>query len=255
MTYRIVRPLFFLALLLVGVGYFLEIISIWWAIPVVFIYSIILIYGAITVHSGFFMEAICTSEKPNQMALTFDDGPDPDRTPTMLKFLKENSIKGAFFIIGEKAKAHPELVKQIVDEGHTVANHTFSHPLTWGFMNQAGLEHQIDQTRDIIQKITGKEPLFFRPPFGVVNPTVVKVIEKLRLHLIGWDIRSRDGGPIKSDAIYKFVKPRIGKGSIALFHDTNTETPAALERILADCKQQGVEIVSLEDLIEKPAYA
>ena len=89
----------------------------------------------------------------------------------------------------------------------------------------------------------------------MVNPSVVKVIEKLGLHLIGWDIRSRDGGPIKSDAIYKFVKPRIGKGSIALFHDTNPETPAALERILADCREQGVEIVSLEDLIEKPAYA
>ena len=255
MTYRIVRPLFFLALLLVGVGYFLEIIALWWAIPVIFIYAIILIYGAITVHSGFFKEVICTSAKPNQMALTFDDGPDPDRTPTMLRFLKEHSIKGTFFIIGEKAKAYPELVKQMVDEGHTVANHTYSHPLIWGFMNQEGLEHQIDQTKAIIQKITGNEPLFFRPPFGVVNPSVVKVIEKLGLHLIGWDIRSRDGGPIKSDAIYKFVKPRIGKGSIALFHDTNPETPAALERILADCREQGVEIVSLEDLIEKPAYA
>lgn len=255
MTYRIVRPIFFLSLMLVGAGYVLDINSLWWIMPLTFVYSIILIYGAITVHSGFFTEAICSSDKPDKMALTFDDGPDPSHTAQLLDFLKQRSIIGTFFLIGERAKAHPQLVKRIVDEGHVVANHTYSHPIIWGFLGAVGLGQQIEDTRDVIEKITGKKPLYFRPPFGVVNPTVVGVIEKLGLHLIGWDIRSRDGGPIKSDAIYKFVKPRIGKGSIALFHDTNPETPKALERILEDCKKKGVEIVSLEQLIEKPAYA
>ena len=100
------------------------------------------------------------------VALTFDDGPDPIHTPRILNILEENNIKATFFLIGSKIETYPELVKRIYEEGHIIGNHTFSTP-SYTLWNSNKIYEDIRKTNDIIYKITGKFPFFFRPPSGV----------------------------------------------------------------------------------------
>jgi peptidoglycan/xylan/chitin deacetylase (PgdA/CDA1 family) len=228
----------------------------WWLILLlVLVYVIWVIYGSITIHSNFFMDVVCSVDKPRQIALTFDDGPDPVHTPRMLDLLDSRGLKGAFFLLGRNVTKYEILAKEIANRGHIVANHTDTHPIHWGLMSGKNLEKEVLDTGVKIKKATGLTPNFFRPPFGVINPRVVRMVSKLKLEVIGWDIRSRDGGPLNRNQIYNLVRPQLESSSIILFHDTNPETYFALERILDDCKNLGLEIVPLNQLIGKPAYA
>ncbi len=227
----------------------------WWVLFIlVLIYIIWVVYGSVTIHSNFFMDVVCAMDKPKKLALTFDDGPHPDLTPKMLDLLDQKGIKATFFCIGNRVEKHPEIVKEIAERGHIVANHTMSHPLYWGMMPGFMVRSQMEECAQQIEAATGKRPNFFRPPFGVINPIVRQAIRQLGVETIGWNLRSRDGGPLNRDQIYKMVRPNLEQGSIMLFHDTNAETYHALDRILDDCQQLGLEIVPLDQLIEKPAY-
>ncbi|MFT4525033.1 MAG: peptidoglycan/xylan/chitin deacetylase (PgdA/CDA1 family) [Granulosicoccus sp.] len=228
----------------------------WWSILLlVLVYLIWIIYGSITIHSNFFMDVVCSVDKPKQIALTFDDGPDPEHTPRMMDLLESRGLRGTFFLLGRNVTKHEKLTKEIRERGHIVANHTDTHPILWGLMSVKDLENEVVTTGVKIKKATGLTPNFFRPPFGVMNPKVVRMVKKLNLDVVGWDLRSRDGGPLNRDQIYKIVRPQLETSSILLFHDTNPETYFALERVLDDCKNLGLEIVPLDQLIGKPAYA
>lgn len=246
----------FVVLMIIGIMMAILNLAPWWPIILfVPIYLVWVIYGSVTIHSNFFMDVVCSVDKPKQIALTFDDGPDPENTPRMLDLLDSKGVKGTFFLLGRNVTQHEGLTKEIRDRGHIVANHTDTHPLHWGLMSGKALEKEVVQTGIKIKKAIGLTPNFFRPPFGVINPRVVNMVKKLNLEVIGWDLRSRDGGPLKRDQIYKMVRQQLETSSILLFHDTNPETYFALERILDDCKNLGLEIVPLDQLIGKPAYA
>ena len=245
------------AFLWIGASYLVgqELIPWWVLFLLVVTYAVWVIYGSITIHSNFFMDVVCSVDKPKKLALTFDDGPHPELTNKMLDLLDQKGVKATFFCIGNRVERHPEIVKEISHRGHIVANHTWSHPLIWGMMPGFLVKSQMEKCSAIIEHTIGKRPIFFRPPFGVINPRVRRFIRRLGVETIGWNLRSRDGGPLNRDQIYRMVRPKLEKGSIMLFHDTNAETYHALDRILDDCKQLGLDIVPLDQLIEKQAYA
>lgn len=153
-----------------------------------------------------------TGDQPGKIALTFDDGPDPEWTPKILDILKERGIKAAFFIIGENGQENPELVKRIVDEGHEIGNHSFTHP-NLGEVPNAVTEVELNATQRLIESLTGRSTRLFRGPYfgdaeprtpGEVEPTVTA--QKLGYITVGlhldpddWKLKNDDGTPRTAD--------------------------------------------------------
>ncbi|MCD4793433.1 MAG: polysaccharide deacetylase family protein [Bacteroidales bacterium] len=176
------------------------------------------------------MNIKCISEDKSKIHLTFDDGPDPNTTPKILKVLKKYNKKATFFCIGEKIEKHPEILKQIAEQGHEIGNHSYSHSYYFDFFRTSKVIKELDKTNKLIKKISGKDCIIFRPPFGVTNPNIAKAVKKLNLETIGWSIRSLDTVKDKKTVLKRLEKAK--PGNIVLFHDTKTNTVEILEEFL-----------------------
>jgi peptidoglycan/xylan/chitin deacetylase (PgdA/CDA1 family) len=208
-----------------------------------FAYSITLGWGVFDIGSQFFMPTFWKG-KQGEVSFTFDDGPDPEVTPKVLAVLRETGVKAAFFVIGRNAEKHPQLLKRILDEGHVVGNHTFNHDYV---LSKSAAEKQVTEGQDAIEKIIGKKPVYFRPPFGVMNPKIADAVMKEHCTIIGWDLRSQDGRIRTKEATIDRVKAHLKRSTVLLFHDTNPTTPDALREIIHLCIQNGMKIVSLPE--------
>ena len=213
------------------------------------------IWASADIRSGIYLRCICKGSRVDKaVALTFDDGPDPIHTPRILDILAENNIKATFFLIGSKIETYPELVKRIYKEGHIIGNHTFSHSPSYTLWNSNKIYEDIRKTNDIIYKITGKYPLFFRPPFGVTNPLIRRAVNN-RFVCIGWNIRSYDTLKfLKRTSISKRIIRNIKSGDIVLLHDNREGSDILLESVIERIKKKGIEIVPLNRLINKNDY-
>lgn len=206
-------------------------------------YSITLGWGVFDIGSQFFIPTFWRGKK-GTVSFTFDDGPDPEVTPKVLEVLREEGVKAAFFVIGRNAEKHPKLLKQIMDEGHVIGNHTYNHDYVF---SKAAAEKQVTEGQEAIEKIIGKKPAYFRPPFGVMTPEIASAIRKEKCSVIGWDIRSQDGRIRTKDATIKRISSHLEKSTVLLFHDTNPTTPDALREIIHLCRQNGMKIVSVPE--------
>ncbi len=161
-----------------------------------------------------------TNTKPsiNCLALTFDDGPSPVYTPQVLKILKKYNIKATFFIMGVNAKRYPELVKQIKNAGHVIANHSWNHPKLTK-ISKKELARQVNKTSNILYKITGDRPKCLRPPFGIKNKRVVNYVNSQGMHVIMWDLMSMDYKRKGTEWLVNFVLKNTKKGGDVIFHD------------------------------------
>ncbi len=176
------------------------------------------------------MQVKCFSENKARIQLSFDDGPHPTITPQILRILKKYNQKALFFCIGKNIEKYPETAKQIVQEGHKIGNHSYSHAYTFDFFSVKKVQKELQKTNEIIEKITGTECTVFRPPYGVTNPNIAKAVKNLNMQAVGWSIRSLDTLGDKES-----IKNRIKKakpGDIILFHDTKENTPEILEDFL-----------------------
>ena len=182
--------------------------------------------------------------KKGEVSFTFDDGPDLEVTPKVLNVLREANVKATFFVIGRNAERHPQLLKQIMDEGHVIGNHTYNHDYVF---SKAAAEKQVTEGQEAIEKAIGKKPAYFRPPFGVMTPEIARAVRKAKCAVIGWDIRSQDGRIRTKEATVKRISSHLKKSTVLLFHDTNPTTPEALREIIHLCKQNGMKIVSLPE--------
>ncbi|MBL4586099.1 MAG: polysaccharide deacetylase family protein [Flavobacteriales bacterium] len=208
------------------------------------VYSVTLGWGVFDIGSQFFMKTYWRGEL-GKVSFTFDDGPHPIITQQILQVLKEENVKATFFCIGKNAGKYPEIVRQIVAEGHVVGNHTYKHDYVF---SKAAAEKQIVDGAQAIQKIIGKKPVYFRPPFGVMTPEIAKAAKKANCAIIGWDLRSQDGNIRTTKATINRVKAHLKKSTLLLFHDTNPTTPEALREIIHLCRKNGMEIVSLSSM-------
>ncbi len=156
-----------------------------------------------------------------QIALTFDDGPDPIVTPQILDILDKHQAKATFFCIGHLAEQHPELIKRIVRQGHQVENHSYSHHTTFAFNGSKGISEEITRTQVVLTKLTGNTPQFFRPIAGIRNPLLDPVLSNLGIRLVSWSHRSFDTRYKNPHEMLRRLKKGIAAGNIILLHDGN----------------------------------
>lgn len=188
------------------------------------------------------------------IAITFDDGPHPDFTPRLLDMLKERHIKATFFMVGRCVVTYPQIVKRIADEGHEVANHSWSHPLLTS-LGTTSVESQLRRTHDAIVKACGIAPLLYRPPYGEVRFSQRKRIhETFGYPTILWDVDPLDWqSPRTAQKVHDRVLAQTKSGSIILCHDIHETTVAAMPATLDALKARGYQFATVSQLIELEA--
>ena len=191
-----------------------------------------------------------TAAQLGQVALTFDDGPDADVTPKVLDILDRYGAKASFFCIGEKAAAHPHIIKDIVRRGHGVENHSMRHAKLFAFFGMTALRTDIGMTQSLLGDIAGRPPAFFRAPMGIRNPFLAPVVAGLGLTYTSWTRRGFDTGSRDSALVLARLTRGLAAGDIMLLHDRKsahgapvvlTVLPLLLECIVAS----GLKSVSL----------
>jgi peptidoglycan-N-acetylglucosamine deacetylase len=206
--------------------------------------------------SNFHHPVICrgrTDEK--SVSITFDDGPDPDKTLLILEVLKKYDVAATFFCIGKHLAGNEQLAKRMHDEGHLLGNHSYSHSRWFDLYPSGKMRAELLETDHLIRNITGKSPLFFRPPFGVVNPLVSKALKKMHWQAICWNIRSLDTLDPDPQKTRNKILRKLKPGSIILLHDHTIFSGHHLGELISGIRNAGYGIVPLETLLKIPAYA
>ena len=170
----------------------------------------------------------------NEIALTIDDGPDPDVTPQVLDILERHGAHATFFCVGEKAARYPNLCREIVRRGHAVENHSQHHRHYFALMGMSGFTKELQAAQDTLTTITGQRPEFFRAPAGIRNPLLEPVLARLGLRLATWSTRGFDTRINDVARVKKTLLHGLRAGAILLMHDGNAArtpegTPVILE--------------------------
>jgi len=153
------------------------------------------------------------------VALTFDDGPDPVDTPRLLDILREKDVKATFFVIGKRAEQHPEVVRRAWEEGHLIANHTWSHPNLFCFLTPWRLREEIDRGTESVYRSCGLRTRYFRSPVGLRHPLLGPYLKQVELEFISWRIRSFDTVIGSSSVLARRILNKVAEGDIILLHD------------------------------------
>lgn len=182
------------------------------------------------------------------MLLTFDDGPSEYTVPILETLAKEN-IKAIFFITGYGARNHPELVERIHKEGHILAVHTMTHP-NMRRLTKDGQRQEIQPLVELIEKVSGQKPRYFRPPFGAYNDDLRQLLMEMDMELINWTNGSKDwegvvNGYKDPNKVVEDVMQQLHKGAVVLFHDTMQHTVEAVPEVIKRVRAEGYEFVTL----------
>ncbi len=181
-------------------------------------------------------------EKP-KIAITFDDGPNPQWTPRLLDGLKERGVKASFFVIGEKAEKYPEIIKRMYEEGHVIGNHTYTHVQLTTLSNEKACE-EIKKTCQVLYDITGEYPEFIRPPFGSWDENLECGID---LMPVMWTIDTLDWSSKNADSVVVKAMKQVKENSIILLHDNYESSVEGALRIIDQMMAQGYEFVTVEE--------
>jgi len=225
----------------------------WWAMGgVALVYLAAVGLGVSWIRLGFFVPAICRGEEgANRVALTFDDGPDAEATPRLLDLLKQQRVPATFFCVGERAAAHPDLIRRMAAEGHSIGNHTFRHAWWTNFLFGRWLRDEIRRAQEALRGILGRAPRFFRSPAGLTNPHLGRPLRELGLVLVGWDVRPFDRGA-DPDRVAERVCRRARDGSIIVLHDGGVGAEALVRTaaaVIAALRERGYAFASLDELL------
>ena len=215
-----------------------------------------LVWASADVKSNIYLRTVCKGDGQDKVvALTFDDGPDEVMTPKVLEVLGRYNIKATFFLVGEKVDRHPELVRQMVQEGHIVANHTFSHKGVFPLSSRQVVEQEILACSRSIKAAVGLSPLLFRPPFGVTNPIIGKAVDHCGLKAIGWSVRSLDTvAKSGREDVCRRVEAKLHPGAIILLHDRCAKSDELLESIIRVTLKSGYKFIALSDMLKIDVY-
>jgi peptidoglycan/xylan/chitin deacetylase (PgdA/CDA1 family) len=181
-------------------------------------------YAVLWPGSRVFGSALTAPARAGELALTFDDGPNPKWTPRLLDVLGEHGVKATFFMLGGRAQTEPELVRRIAAEGHLIGNHSWSHPNL--ALTAAGkVREELTRTSETLEQITGERVKYFRPPFGARRPAVFRIARELGLRVVTWNAMTSDWSEPSADRIAgELVKKvdqleRRGRAANIVLHD------------------------------------
>jgi peptidoglycan/xylan/chitin deacetylase (PgdA/CDA1 family) len=191
------------------------------------------------------------------VAITIDDGPDPNVTPQVLAQLENYRARATFFCIGESVLRYPDLAQEIVRRGHVIENHSQRHRHNFSLLGPAGMNEEISRAQESIHRVTGSSPLFFRAPAGLRNPFLDPVLARLKLRLVSWTRRGFDTVSADADAVFRRLTRPLQAGDILLLHDghaarSRTGRPVILEvlpRLLDALQARGLESVTLRSVL------
>jgi cellulose synthase/poly-beta-1,6-N-acetylglucosamine synthase-like glycosyltransferase/peptidoglycan/xylan/chitin deacetylase (PgdA/CDA1 family)/spore germination protein YaaH len=211
-----------------------------------------------------------TGDMPGKIALTFDDGPDPVWTPKILDILKAENVKATFFVLGENGQENPGLLKRIVDEGHTIGNHSFTHP-NLGEVPDRVTDLELNATQRLIESVTGRSTRLFRAPYfgdaeprtpDEVGPTVIAqnlgyISVGLHLDPDDWKLTNDDGTPHTSDQMMNEVLEQVKitdpeeRGNVILMHDSGGDRSATVEmlpKLIDELRARGFQFTTVPEL-------
>ena len=255
MTYNSTRCYLIIASGIIVLSHTFFIVSLWWLLLPSVIYLACIIYGSSVIQANFFAPAYCSADTTDKIiALSFDDGPHPEYTPQVLALLAKYEATATFFVIGKHIHGNESLLEQIITEGHSIGNHSYSHSFFIDFKNVQGFKNELNQTSDLVFNVIGKRMTLFRPPYGVTTPNLAKAAKLLDYRIIGWNIRSLDTTKDSVEVITQRVQSQIKSGAIILLHDTSHKTIQVLERTLNFAQQQGYKMVGIDNMLEIEAY-
>lgn len=207
---------------------------------------------------GFFLPMISRGSPVNhQVALTFDDGPSPFSTPMLLDLLARHKLQATFFVVGEKAAAHPELIAAILAQGHGIGNHSLRHDPFLMLRTPKTMQQDIHTTQEILKKY-GIIPLVFRPPVGITNPRLGRVLAREDLIAISYGCRAFDRGNRNVGNLAGRILRRLRPGDIILLHDLPPHRQASLNGWQKELERLFValtdhyQVVPLEEIIQHP---
>jgi len=167
-------------------------------------------YAALWPESQIFGRTLTAPRKPGELALTFDDGPNPAWTPRLLDLLVEHNVRATFFMVGKFAEAEPGLVRRVVTSGHLIGNHSWSHPNL--AMTAAGrVTEELTRTSETLQQIAGAPVKYFRPPYGARRPFVLRTARKLGMVPVTWNAMTNDWEEPSADAIAGWLTSAIDR--------------------------------------------
>jgi len=197
-----------------------------------------------------------------QLALTYDDGPNDPHTLRLLEILARHDVHATFFLIGKHVQKRPDLVREIAQAGHTIGNHTFTHPLLV-FKNSSEVRQELLLCSAALQDAIGEHSNLFRPPFGGRRPAVLQIARALGLEPVMWNVTGYDWSARPAAVIERKVARQIGGGDVILLHDgghkqmgaDRSQTILATDHLIRRYKQEGYEFVTIRQMMDAQAVS
>jgi peptidoglycan-N-acetylglucosamine deacetylase len=191
------------------------------------------------------------------IAITIDDGPDPQVTPRVLEQLEQHRARATFFCVGERVLRYPDLAQEMVRRGHCIENHSQRHRHNFSLLGPRGMAAEIERAQESIERTTGIRAQFFRAPAGLRNPFLDPVLTRLGLKLASWTRRGFDTVNGDADAVYQRLAHSLASGDILLLHDGNAARDrmgepvilTVLPRLLDALRAQNLKAVTLSSVL------
>jgi peptidoglycan/xylan/chitin deacetylase (PgdA/CDA1 family) len=232
-------------------------VPLWVAVAALSGYVAFCVAGAMVPRFEMFGDIVWRGDPASRgVALTFDDGPSPRTTPRVLEVLADAGVPATFFVLGEKAERHPELLKAIVDAGHSVGAHGYAHDRLYALKSPSAVLEDIERVRATVERATGVGVRWFRPPVGQVSPRTSEGAKRAHVDIVGWSVRGFDGVARADPAgVVRRIDRGLEPGAIVLLHDAAENedfVPASIEalpQVLDSVRRKGLRVVPLAELI------
>jgi peptidoglycan/xylan/chitin deacetylase (PgdA/CDA1 family) len=226
-------------------------------------------FAAVNSRSQIFGPTVSKTASPVELALTFDDGPNPAITPQLMQLLDQYQVKATFFVIGRFVRECPGLTREMAERGHLLGNHTYTHPnLFW--LPPQSVSDEMRRCQDAMGSTIGREPVYFRPPYGYRNPWVVSQARQLGMKTVLWTLLPGDWKAPSTDWLTARMQPiarhaegraKRQTGDVLCLHDgahralggDRTRTLAALEYWLPRWRDLGLKFVTISEAVKLPA--
>ena len=203
------------------------------------------LYGTLSQRSNLLGRAVrrFRTDAP-EVWLTIDDGPHPQRTPELLATLARRQARATFFLIGAQAEDHPQLVREILAAGHSVGNHSYTHPqYSFWQASPALVAREIDRASEALAGVCGAAPAQFRAPVGHTPPLLREILAARGMRLIGWSASGRDGVDRNPRRVLARLARRLAPGAIVVIHDGGPLAPRILDGLLDELDARGLRTV------------